>query len=143
MKIINDITFSEHWPFGQFLCYAMTYFQGLSVLASSCTLVTISFERLGFTSTIFRIFQQIKRDFKLSEKHAWFDMIVLSWRYMSILHPLRNVNPRKNSTKWAIFGIWITSGMIGIPNVLLHDYVQIKDYYVCLAIPRELRDFFF
>ena len=37
--------FSEHWPFGKILSYALSYLQGLSVCASSCTMVAISFER--------------------------------------------------------------------------------------------------
>ena len=41
----ENIVFSEHWPFGEFCCYSFGYLQVLVVLASSYTLVVISFER--------------------------------------------------------------------------------------------------
>ena len=44
VHVIHSIVMG-FWPFGAFVCYAYSYFQGMTVLVSSYTLVVISFER--------------------------------------------------------------------------------------------------
>ena len=47
VHVIHSIVMG-FWPFGAFVCYAYSYFQGMTVLVSSYTLVVISFERYNF-----------------------------------------------------------------------------------------------
>ena len=44
---------------------------------------------------------------------------------MSILHPLRAIVPKGNSSVWFITGIWLVSLLASVPNAIQTELYQV------------------